>query len=403
MQSYDLVTIGGGLGGAALVRSMASAGHSVLVLERTTEFKDRVRGEVLVPWGCLEADRLGLYELLRDSCGHAINWWAAVFNGVPVLKRDMRDATEKGFPTLTYYHPLMQDQVWQAAAAAGATLQRGAKVVGLTPGSGERPRVQYTLDGASHEVEARIVVGADGRSSSVRKWGAFEVSRDVERRSFAGVLMDDHPAGDDTMSSYFIPDEGLMSWIFPQGGGRVRTYVGYATDSDMPRLSGAAGVEPFIAAQVRTGIPEEYLAKARVAGPLATFDGTDNWVAHPYKNGVALIGDAAAIGDPTWGQGMSQTLRDVRLLAEALQADDDWDAAGNAYARAHAHGHAQVHTADCWYTDLFLDVGEQAEARRNRALPKILEDPTRLVDTPIAGPSILADEPARVRMFGEDA
>ena len=39
MSVYDLVTIGGGLGGAALARSMALAGAKVLVLERTTDFK----------------------------------------------------------------------------------------------------------------------------------------------------------------------------------------------------------------------------------------------------------------------------------------------------------------------------------------------------------------------------
>jgi 2-polyprenyl-6-methoxyphenol hydroxylase-like FAD-dependent oxidoreductase len=49
-----------------------------------------------------------------------------------------------------------------------------------------------------------------------------------------------------------------------------------------------------------------------VAGPLATFDATDNWVEHPYANGVAPIGDAASTSDPTWGQGMSLALRDVR-------------------------------------------------------------------------------------------
>ena len=43
--NYDIVTVGGGLGGASLARSMALEGRSVLVLERETEFKDRVRGE----------------------------------------------------------------------------------------------------------------------------------------------------------------------------------------------------------------------------------------------------------------------------------------------------------------------------------------------------------------------
>jgi len=98
----------------------------------------------------------------------------------------------------------------------------------------------------------------------------------------------------------------------------------------------------------------------------------------------------------------AQTLRDVRLLTEALRTEADWNAAGHAYAERHDVGHANVHAADGWYTDLFLDTGPEAEARRARALPKILEDPTRIPDTPLAGPGIVADEAARRKMFGED-
>lgn len=49
--AYDLITIGGGLGGAALAHVMAQAGAKVLVIERAEEFTDRNRGEWLAPWG----------------------------------------------------------------------------------------------------------------------------------------------------------------------------------------------------------------------------------------------------------------------------------------------------------------------------------------------------------------
>ena len=45
----------GGFGGAALAKVMAERGARVLVLESETHSKDRVRGEVLVPWGVVEA------------------------------------------------------------------------------------------------------------------------------------------------------------------------------------------------------------------------------------------------------------------------------------------------------------------------------------------------------------
>ena len=45
---YDVITIGGGLDGAAIVRMLAENGKHVLVMEREIEFKDRIRGEPFV-------------------------------------------------------------------------------------------------------------------------------------------------------------------------------------------------------------------------------------------------------------------------------------------------------------------------------------------------------------------
>lgn len=61
---YDVITIGGGLGGAALAKVLAENGKRVLVVERETEFKDRIRGEAISSWGAAELHTLGLYEAL---------------------------------------------------------------------------------------------------------------------------------------------------------------------------------------------------------------------------------------------------------------------------------------------------------------------------------------------------
>jgi menaquinone-9 beta-reductase len=44
-RTYDIITVGGGLAGSALAKVMAEHGASVLVLEKETHFRDRVRGE----------------------------------------------------------------------------------------------------------------------------------------------------------------------------------------------------------------------------------------------------------------------------------------------------------------------------------------------------------------------
>ena len=74
-EPYDLITVGGGLGGAALAKSLAEKGARVLVIERDEKFKDRVRGEMLVPWGVAEAEKLGIAALLRvvaDTTCHGL-------------------------------------------------------------------------------------------------------------------------------------------------------------------------------------------------------------------------------------------------------------------------------------------------------------------------------------------
>jgi flavin-dependent dehydrogenase len=51
MAGYDIIAVGGGLGGAAVANVMARAGARVLVVERETHFRDRIRGEFMEPWG----------------------------------------------------------------------------------------------------------------------------------------------------------------------------------------------------------------------------------------------------------------------------------------------------------------------------------------------------------------
>jgi 2-polyprenyl-6-methoxyphenol hydroxylase-like FAD-dependent oxidoreductase len=72
VQNYDVVTIGGGIAAASLAKAMAEHGAAVLILEKEQRFKDRVRGEGVVPWGVAEACELGIFELLRAACGHDV-------------------------------------------------------------------------------------------------------------------------------------------------------------------------------------------------------------------------------------------------------------------------------------------------------------------------------------------
>jgi 2-polyprenyl-6-methoxyphenol hydroxylase-like FAD-dependent oxidoreductase len=65
----DVITIGGGLGGSTLATALARSGRRVLVLEREEKFKDRVRGENMLPWGVAAARRLGVLDGAPPAAG----------------------------------------------------------------------------------------------------------------------------------------------------------------------------------------------------------------------------------------------------------------------------------------------------------------------------------------------
>jgi 2-polyprenyl-6-methoxyphenol hydroxylase-like FAD-dependent oxidoreductase len=67
-QSYDVITVGGGLGGAALGKSLAEKGVRVLMLEREAAFRDKVRGEYVHPWGVTGNARLDSTILFKQTC-----------------------------------------------------------------------------------------------------------------------------------------------------------------------------------------------------------------------------------------------------------------------------------------------------------------------------------------------
>jgi 2-polyprenyl-6-methoxyphenol hydroxylase-like FAD-dependent oxidoreductase len=293
----------------------------------------------------------------------------------------------------------MQEILIEAAAKSGAEVRRGSRVRSVQPGSPATMTIEQR--GRTEELSARLVVGCDGRGSMVRQWAGLASNHDPAKLLFAGVVFDDMPAVD-ACYQFSAPHIGQISYLFPQAGGRVRAYVGFHELSGIGRFQGSHDLARFQESARAIGLPPELLDGAKPAGPLATFDGADSWVNHPYRDGVALVGDAAATSDPTWGQGMSLTLRDVRVLRDCLLEHDDWDEAGHAYAEQHDRYYGVQHTADGWFAELFMEIGAEADALRERALPRIAADPMRITDCPHSGPEVSCDEAARRRMFGED-
>ena len=192
---------------------------------------------------------------------------------------------------------------------------------------GSPATVEFDANGKRESVQARLVVGCDGRSSGVRQRGNFNIRRDADRLTIAGVLLEGG-TGYQQDAGYFIinPALSLGAFVACQGNGRFRSYIVHRCDDD-PQLQGHDALPRFIEDAIKCGVPADFYANVKAVGPLASFKCADSWVEHPYTDGIALIGDAAATSDPAWGQGLSLTLRDTRVLSEALLADTDWDRA----------------------------------------------------------------------------
>ena len=374
---------------------MARAGARVLVVERELTFRDRNRGEYIHPWGVLEGRALGITSRLLETCGHPVDWRTAYDGGALVARRHLTPA--RGCAGIGFHHPEMQEVLLALARESGAEIRRGVTVTDAQPGT--PPSIE--LDGGER-IAARLVVGADGRTSRARRWTGLATLRDPECLVIAGIFHGGLDLPSDSVHTVYDPHLGQAVLIFPVGRERFRTYFYYARQGPPRPLHDERHAGNFVAACVETGAPSAWFAHARVLGPLASFEAFDRWLEHPYRKGVVLIGDAAAATDPAFGDGLSLTLRDVRTLSGRLLATSDWDQAAEAYAVEHARYYGALRRIQGWTRELLFERGPAADARRAHALPLLAKEPDRRLDYPAWGPDGPSDEAARRRFYGED-
>ena len=145
MDSYDLLIVGGGIGGSALATVMARSGKSVLLLEKSEAYEDKVRGEWLASWGVAEAKRLGLYDILMAAGGHHVTRHVSYDESLDPKAAEAfaipLGAFAQGVPgPLCLRHPIHCQALFDAAKAASAEALRGVNVLEVAAGySSARP------------------------------------------------------------------------------------------------------------------------------------------------------------------------------------------------------------------------------------------------------------------------
>ena len=213
-------------------------------------------------------------------------------------------------------------------------------------------------DGLEVEYTARIVVGADGKTSAVRSWTGGESHSDPEHHRFGGVLVSGVRTDDRDTDNLGggTPLIGV-NWFAAGGGG----------DPPVPGRHGERLREweadrsfPALLAVAAKYMPDGALDAVQQVGPIGFFPNCDSWGSKVAGNDVVLIGDAAGAPDPSQGHGTALIFHDVRALSEALLSDQDWIAATAAYGDRRDRYFAAVRAYDRWNN--VLD-GEEVRSR----------------------------------------
>jgi 2-polyprenyl-6-methoxyphenol hydroxylase-like FAD-dependent oxidoreductase len=397
----DVAIVGGGIAGSTLGIVLARAGASVAIVEREARFRDRIRGEALMPWGATLAGQLGIADALPESGAHPLPIWQTYRDREPQPPYDWRTDSPSGDGLWGVNHPGLQEALLRRAEAAGATVFRPAKAHRPHRDPGGALRIPIEAAAGTVEMRARLVVGADGRESGVRRWIGAETVRDPVHHAIGGVLVEGIDL--DPTASHIGFYSGGMSLISRQASGRARAYL-FCHPKEAEDTRGRGAASAIMGACVAS-LPEGTLDGIRAVGPAGFFPGADVFASRVAGDGIVLIGDAASANDPTQGQGLSLVFKDVAELSQRLLSMPDWRQAAEDFANCRSRWYEPLRAYAMWQGPLFIGVGAEADAARERADRARELDPLRggygVIHT-IGPEGLPVNEETRRHFSGED-
>ena len=314
----DAIVVGGGPAGASTAFALARAGVRVIVLDRATFPRPKPCAEYLSPQASRLLSDMGALDAVEAAgAAHLDGMIVRAPNGA-ALRGDF--VAQHGYSAfrnrgLALRRILLDAILLDCARSAGAVVREGCRVADVVRDANGRVTGVQVLDatGASREMHAPLVIGADGlRSVVARRLGLARTSRLWPRRI--------------ALVAHYENFGGVTDW----GEMHVERKVGYVGLASVEGgLTNVAMVIPGsfgreIAAD-RTAFFEAWLrARPQLAGRVAGARRVTNVLAtgpfasharRAWAPGVALVGDAADFFDPFTGEGIYSALRGGELLA----------------------------------------------------------------------------------------
>ncbi len=334
-KTWDVVIAGGRCAGAATAIRFAQSGRSVLMIDKVGPDSNTLSSHLLMPWAVARLGALGIRAELSATGAPPVRTFVVEFDGrtIPI---------PMGEPTgyaLCLRRTTLDPLLVKAAENAGVTVRHGVSVTDLVRDEGRVCGVVLRGPEGDSIVRARIVIGADGRRSTIaRKVGAEEYKvvpspTGVFYSYFAGIAP--AAAGSDTLQFSSGPscevlcapcDGGLHVVLLVVAASEFSQISSGGTDAYLKRLQDV----PAFAAR---------LARARQVERLFPASPVElrGFFRKPFGPGWALVGDAAYHSHPAPANGIADALRGAELLHAAVEKAWSHDMPAEAFlAQYHA-------------------------------------------------------------------
>ena len=315
---FDVVIVGGRCAGSPLGIFLRRAGLKVCIVDQSGFPSDTLSTHMFQLSGIEVMQRLGVLDAVLASGAPPIRDTYMKFEDADLSGPPRLRPGDIPIPLLCVRRISLDVQLVRAAEEAGVDMRLQKRVTGLLERDGRVAGVHVAdRDGKRSTIEADLVVGADGRLSTIARltgarryhvvpseristWAYF---RNVPREPVARVFY--YRRGDDFVVAAPADDGHFITVACPS---LDLLDSSYRTDSEAWFMKTISRCEPVADLLANA----ERVTKFR---GLTKFEGFFREATGP---GWVLAGDAGHFKDPTPGQGISDALRQVERLSAAI-------------------------------------------------------------------------------------